>query len=486
MEKNSPFLIKWRGQLLLLAFMCSGMTIWADTVVCDFEVNNICYNYIGADGEVAVTFRGYKGVYNDSYSSHYSGSVTIPATVTYQGKTYRVTAVDGDAFRECYSLAAISLPSSITAIGDYSFADCSSLTSITLPLAVKTIGNGAFDGCVTLSSVYIPNGVTTIGGSAFQDCRNLNSLSIPNTVEDIGANAFSATGWWNSQPDGMVYVGKVAYKYKGTMPEGTSITLNGDTKGVAASAFYGLSNLVNISIPSSVTTVGTNAFYGTSWFNNLPDGLVYAGKVAYKYKGTMPTGTNISITSGTVAIADNAFYGCSGLTSVTIPSSVTSIRGGAFQICRGLTSVRIPNSVTSIGSSAFAYCSGLTSVTIPPSVTSIGGGAFSECSSLTAVYISDIASWCRVSFSTPSSNPLYYAGHLYLNNQELTDLVIPNGVTRIGDFIFSGCRGLISVAIPSGVTSIGDYAFDGCNGLTSVTIPNGVTSIGNCAFFGCI
>ena len=165
-----------------------------------------------------------------------------------------------------------------------------------------------------------------------------------------------------------------------------------------------------------------------------------------------------------------------------ISHSVTSIGERAFSGCSGLTSVTIPNNVTSIGQSAFAGCFGLTSVTIPNSVTSMGEWAFCYCSGLTSVHISDIAAWCNIDFDDCYSNPLYYAHHLYLNGEEVKDLVIPNSVTSIERGAFGGCSGLTSVTIPNSVTSIGDYAFYDCSGLTSVTIPNSVTSIGERAF----
>ena len=142
--------------------------------------------------------------------------------------------------------------------------------------------------------------------------------------------------------------------------------------------------------------------------------------------------------------------------------------------------------VTSIGENAFRDCFTLYYVTIPNSVTSIGKDAFSGCTGLKKVIVQDIAAWCGISFGSENANPLYYAHHLYSDeNAEITNLVIPNSVTSIGDWAFSRCSGLTSVTIPNSVTSIGDYTFYVCSGLTSVTIGNSVTSIGNGAFAGC-
>ena len=159
---------------------------------------------------------------------------------------------------------------------------------------------------------------------------------------------------------------------------------------------------------------------------------------------------------------------------------------GSVVIPEKVTYESVEYSVTSIGNSAFWDCSGLTSIEIPNSVTSIGGSAFSNCFSLKKVIVKDIAAWCGIKFDGLSSNPLYYAKHIYSDeNTEITNLIIPNSVTSIGNRAFYDCSGLTSVTIPNSVTSIGGGAFFGCSGITSITIPNSVTSIGYEAFNGC-
>ena len=197
--------------------------------------------------------------------------------------------------------------------------------------------------------------------------------------------------------------------------------------------FDDIDSLTSVTIPSSVTTIGYNAFGRCS-------GL-----------------TSITIPNSVTSIGEGAFSGCTGLTSITIPNSVTSIGEGAFSGCSGLTSITIPNGVTSISEGAFAFCSSLTSVEIPNSVTSISDGAFGGCTGLTSV-------------GPVGSN----AG-----------VKIPNSVTSIGTDAFNGCSGLTNINIPNSVTSISDGAFEACSGLTSVTIPSSVVSIGNKAFYGC-
>lgn len=177
---------------------------------------------------------------------------------------------------------------------------------------------------------------------------------------------------------------------------------------------------------------------------------------------------NLIIPDNVTQISSYAFYNCSSLTTVTIPSSVKSIGGFAFYGCNSLTAVTIPDGITSIGNSMFYNCTSLTAVTIPNSITSIGSNAFYGCNNLNSVHMTDIASWCNISFASHNSNPLYFAHNLYLDGELVTNLVIPDGVTSIGIRAFCGCNCIISVTIPNSVTKIGSYAFLNCSGITYV------------------
>ncbi len=246
-----------------------------------------------------------------------------------------------------------------------------------------------------------------------------------------------------------------------------------------------------LAVAASVGTMFASIKIGDLYYNldaTNQTAEVTSQNSSYPYWSTTITTANIpaSVTYSDVAysvtsIGNTAFQGCTGLTSVTIPNSVTSIEMYAFFDCSGLTSVTIGNSVTSIGDAAFAYCTGLTSVTIPNSVTSIAGGAFDGCTGLTSIVVEngnsvyDSRNDCNAIIETATNT-------LIVGCQST---IIPNSVTSIGEFAFSGCSGLTSVTIPNSVTSIGEFAFSGCSGLTSVTIPNSVISIGRWAFGFC-
>ncbi len=189
--------------------------------------------------------------------------------------------------------------------------------------------------------------------------------------------------------------------------------------------------------------------------------------------------TSVIIPSSVTSIDSDAFYNCRGLTSITIPSGVTSIGQSAFYLCTSLTSITIPDSVTSIGGSTFSGCSGLTSITVASGNTTYysSGNCIIETSSKTLI-LGCKNSTIPSGVTSIGSSAFYYCSGL-------TSITIPSSVTSIGNSAFYYCSGLTSITIPDSVTSIGNYAFEDCSGLTSITIPSGVTSIGSRAFSDC-
>ena len=426
------------------------------------------------------------------------------------------------------------IPSGVTSIGNWAFNACSGLTSVTIPSSVTSIGRHAFRGCSGLTSVTIPSSVTSIGSDAFDGCSGLNAVYIDNLYAwvqiQFGNTLANPLGYAhhlyiNSEeitnliiPSGVTSIGNWAFNACSGL---TSVTIPSSVTSIGNWAFNACSGLTSVTIPSSVTSIGSAAFDGCSGLNAVYIDNLYAWmQIQFGNSSANPLELahhlylngeeikNLIIPSGVTSVGNDAFNGCSGLTSVTIPSSVTSVGNGAFCMCSSLTSVTIPSSVTSVGDSAFYGCSGLTSVTmqpgvtsvgndafdrcssltsvtIPSSVTSIGGYAFSGCSRLNAVYIDNLYAWMQIHFVNSSANPLELAHHLYLNGEEIKNLIIPSGITSIGGRAFYGCSSLTSLTIPSSVTSVGNEAFRGCSGLTSVTMHPGVAAIGDYAFNGC-
>ena len=329
-------------------------------------------------------------------------SVTIPDGVA---------SIEHAAFHSCKNLSTITIPNGVIVIGDEAFSQCSGLTSVLIPNSVTTIDYLAFYDCSGLTSIDIPNSVTSIGETAFERCSALTSVNISSNVSFIGDGAFSMcvnlanisvdamnqyydsrnncnaiidtrtstliVGCKNSViPEGVTSIGNLAFFYCRGL---TSIDIPNSVTSIGSSSFNECRGLTSITIPDSMISIGENAFLNctglavinmsdnleyigkdafreTAWYENQADGLIYAGKVAYRYKGTMPDNTAISLKEGTLGIAGAAFLFCAGLISITIPSSVTNIGNEAFEYCKNLVSVSIPNSVITIGDRAFRSC----------------------------------------------------------------------------------------------------------------------------------
>lgn len=177
----------------------------------------------------------------------------------------------------------------------------------------------------------------------------------------------------------------------------------------------------------------------------------------------------ISFPEGLTHIGEASFVYCFSLTSFNIPDNVIDIAPQAFYGCDGLLDLTIGNGVHVIGAQAFSRCFKLKYIKIPSNVDSIGSEAFSNCTKLQAVYITDLSKWCRTLFHDTQSNPLRYAEHLYLNDIEIIDLVIPQEVTKISHGVFYFCKSIKTLHIHKNVTNIGSGCFGYCTGLRRIT-----------------
>ncbi|MDE5566956.1 MAG: leucine-rich repeat domain-containing protein [Muribaculaceae bacterium] len=436
---------------------------------------------------------------NFSYTSYspFSGKTSLTELTI----GYSVTTISEYAFSGCGGLTSVTIPNSVTSIGVSAFSDCGGLTSVTIPNSVTSIGNSAFEDCYGLTSVTIPNSVTSIANGAFYRCTKIKEITFEDGDKIIslgyGSSFSSSQGLFYDCPLEKLYLGRnISYDNNSPFSGKTGLkelTISNSVTSIGNGAFNGCTAIKEITFEDGDETLSLGNYYynssstsGRGLFYDCPIEKLYLGRnltynsgSSYGYSPFYEKTnlTELTIGNSVTSISDYAFNGFSGLTSVTIPNSVTSIGSSAFYGCSGLTSVTIPNSVTSISGYAFYGCSGLTAVSIGNSVTSIGNSAFYGCSGLTAVNITDIASWCNISFGYYDANPLYYAHNLYLNEEKVENLIIPETVRSIKDYVFYGCSGLTSVTIPNSVTSIGNNAFEGCFAIKEITFEDGEGSL---------
>ncbi len=327
-----------------------------------------------------------------------------------------------------------------------------------------------------VKQVVIEPGVTTIGDYAFFMCMNLNSVTIPAGVTSIGAFAFLGAG-----------LTSVA------LPEG--VTTIGD------GAFSGCTSLASVTLPGTVTSCGSNAFEDVPWLDSLTGDFAVANGVLLAYRGNS---ADVTIPAGVTVIGGEAFARHGEMTRVTIPSGVKTIGAGAFRDCTGLTRVTVPASVTRMEDSAFAGCLGLEIIMVLNPSCFIGAGAGGDIDNTLGFPENTIIRGPEGSTAQTYAEQFGYAFQPISGacGEGLTWTLSDQGVMTISgagpmtDYVWLDDEGknttpwwdvkddITSVVIQEGVTTVGDHAFDECGNMTSVTLPAGLTYIGGCAFWG--
>ena len=390
-------------------------------------------------------------------------SVTLPEGLTFIGicafrNNYAlasinipstVTEIQGGAFSSDRSLKTITLPEELTTLGAEAFSGCSGLTAINIPQSLTKIPNSAFYSCTSLSAVTIPEGVTSIGGSAFYNCSSLRTFEWPSTLSFVGNQ--------NLTSDRLTIVSRAATPP--TIENGCSNRLFHVPAG--SGALYEELYPNNIIIEGEGTkVVVTIAEAGTlgeevlKQVNSLADvnhltvsGTINATDIE-SIKNSSPNLITLDLSGVNMKDIPNGFMsGKTSFTQVVLPSNAETIGENAFYNCKRMKEITLPESVKEINHNAF-YNTALSTIVLPEGLTRLGSYVFDDC---------------------------YY----------LESVNIPAGITGIEEGTFNSCRALKSIELPEKVTYINNYAFEGCSALTSVTFPNNMTSINYRAFYGC-
>ena len=440
-------------------------------------------------------------------------SVSIPSSVT---------SINSYAFAGCSGLTEIIFPDSIVSLGSYAFYGCKGLTTITIPSSVTSMGNYVFYGCSQIS-------FCCYSGSWFENYAYMNDIPctiVKKVIENgqCGDNVYyvldsegtlTISGKWdmdnfdiaNDNPspfysltsvkniiieEGITSISDEAFY---GCSEVESIIIPESVTYIGDSAFYYCSKLTDITIPNSVTYIGNSAFCGCLKLTNItiPDNVTYIGHWAFYSCSEL---RNVTIPNSVTYIGDAAFRNCGKLIETTISNNITSIHSGTFAYCSSLKSIKIPDKVTFIGSDAFIGCTELTSIIIPDSVTSIGDNAFEGCSELTIycnygfyaetyakknniLYIHKCGENITYTLNDEGTLAICGTGEMYnytndptlspfYKSEEITSIVIEEGVESIGSFMFYNCTELTSVIIPNSVKSINAYSFTNCSNITFV------------------
>lgn len=385
----------------------------------------IYYNDVSSElgyNAVEVTFRG---TWYGSYEDTYTKVVTIPAEVTYGGKTYKVAGIGAQAFYKCFKLTEVTVPEYITYIRDEAFFACYSIQTIRYnairckDLSMQTYAPFSYN--MMAYGDYIYEDEDKNYPDYYWSKYNLKDIIIGESVERIPSFMFYGVGGQLVQAD---YTGKKD-EFEYSMAGVDSIVFLGSPKEIGDQAFRASHAMTHITVPESVESIGVAVF------------------------ADCDTLQAIELPSTMKEIPAYMFANCKQLKSINLPASVERVNYESFLNCKGLNEVSFPEGVTTVGPSAFRGCSHLTQVNFPSTLTFIDGYAFSQCT-------------------------------------DLTEITIPEHVSAIGNYGFEDCTNLTTVRLSESVQLIGNFVFAGCRKLSQGTVyaPAKVPSISSNTFQG--
>ncbi len=471
---------------------------------CGAEGDNITFELTD---EGVLTLTG-TGAMKDYEAGYYSSSDTaapwydrdviyVSSVVIGEG----ITHIGNYAFYNCMLLADISLPSTLGTIGRYAFADCDSMNEIVLPDSVTEIGEWSFGSCKNLTAATLSSSLTSIGDAAFYACKKLQGIEIPETVTYIGDAAFedcTALSGSVTIPAGVTEL-ESTFENCGNLEH---VYLNEGLQKLGSLTFYECNKLTEITLPSTLTEIGSGALSYTSLAEiTIPQGVETLDSNVFSHctdlvSVTLPSGLktidsyvfwnctalkNINFPDGLEKIGQQAFENCTSLEEVIIPDSVTVLGSDSFHNCTSVKKVRIGKGVEFLPYMGFSGCTSLTDLTICDGVVYLGRGTFSNCTSLETVVIPDsvINSYnCDSEFSgctslknvTLSANMYMVTPGMFSGCASLEEIVLPEGLNSIGNNAFEYCTALKQIAVPASVYSIGQHAFDSCSSLESIEL----------------
>ena len=414
------------------------------------------------------------------------GVLTISGTGEME-RWHEADSVPWAAYREQINSAV--LEEGVTNIGLYAFYNCSNLTNVVIPDGVTHILDNSFQCCSSLTSVVIPDTVVRVGTCAFNECTSLTDVVIGSGLAQIEVCTFSNCSSLKQIviPDNITYISYLAFDYCTALEE---VTIGANVEQIGFECFNGCESLKTVYFVGGAPEngIGMDAFGcveadvyyprgDASWTADAMQN--YGGTLTWVPYGEMPT-------SGSCG-ANTTWNFADGVLTISGTGAIDSYKSEAPWESFGdqIQTLVIEEGVTTIGEYNFVGLMGLTDIYLPASLEYIGPNAFvyGMGDNIENVYIPDLGAWCAVECANYYwSNPLSYAENLYVNGEIVTDLVIPEGTTRIGDNIFGSTWMFESLVIPESVTSIGSRAFFGCETLKTVTIHANLDSVGEYAF----